>query len=124
MTRDTVLKTAERVICKDRNQIYGGPEKSFSKIAEFWSAYLSHEITAQDVALMMVLFKVARICTGIPKLDNCIDMVGYAACAGELMPEETHKEEVNTHARVQESSGKLSSDDRKRTIIIGGTVRP
>jgi hypothetical protein len=33
---------------------------------------------------MMALLKVARIRSGQIKEDNYIDLIGYAACAGEL----------------------------------------
>jgi len=35
------------------------------------------------VAMMMVLFKVAREVTGRGKRDNLVDIAGYAACAVE-----------------------------------------
>jgi hypothetical protein len=42
-------------------------------------------ITAEDVALMMVLMKISRNTQGKKNnLDNFIDMCGYAAIAGEI----------------------------------------
>ena len=42
-------------------------------------------ITAEDVALMMVLLKISRHTQGTKNnLDNFIDMCGYAAIAGEI----------------------------------------
>ena len=42
-------------------------------------------ITAEDVALMMVLMKISRNTQGKKSnMDNFIDMCGYAAIAGEI----------------------------------------
>ena len=40
--------------------------------------------TAKDVAVMMVLFKTARIATGTETDDCFVDIAGYAACGGEI----------------------------------------
>jgi hypothetical protein len=73
---------------------YGEPEDNFAVIGELWSAYMSHkygtrgsfiEIVAEDVALMMALFKIGRMATAVEsKDDNYIDAIGYIACAGEI----------------------------------------
>ena len=86
MTRDEVLKSAQRCVCADREGQYGSPEDSFKRIAALWNAYLGNmavPIRPRDVAAMMALLKIARISRGI-KDDNWIDLAGYAACGGEL----------------------------------------
>lgn len=82
--RKKILSAAVQAVCGDRDMQYGKPEESFEAIADFWNAYLKDKIgvTARDVAMMMVLFKVARE-TYKPKLDNLVDIAGYAACAAE-----------------------------------------
>ena len=90
VTREEILKEAIKCVCGDRDEQYGKPEESFEAIAELWNAYLivsglaTNEVTATDVAAMMVLFKIGRIATGQSKLDNWIDLAGYAACGGEV----------------------------------------
>lgn len=90
VTRRQILDEATRAVCTDRNHQYGGPEQSFTAIAEMWTAYLhcaGHDITlyAHDVALMLAAFKLARAITSEnPKTDTYADLAGYAACAGEL----------------------------------------
>ena len=43
------------------------------------------DITAQDVAIMMILLKVSRSNQGKKfNLDNFVDMAGYSAIAGEI----------------------------------------
>lgn len=45
-------------------------------------------LDAKDVALMMALFKIARIMTGHGKADNWVDGCGYLACGGEIEGDE------------------------------------
>lgn len=85
MDRETCLTEAMQTICVDRNDQYGEPENNFKLIAKYWNVYLNSELTAEDVAIMMTLFKIARMNTGKPKLDNYIDAVGYLACGCEVM---------------------------------------
>ena len=90
MKRDEILKSAGHLISKDRHDTYGDSATSHSRIAAFWSAYLGVvEITAVDVASMMVLMKVSRSKGGSasPHLDNFVDICGYAALAGEMAAE-------------------------------------
>ena len=87
MKRDEILKTAGHLISKDRHDTYGDSATSHSRIAAFWSAYLSVvEISAVDVAAMLVLMKVSRSKGGsaVPHIDNFVDICGYAALAGEM----------------------------------------
>lgn len=84
MTRAELIKQAEHIVCHDREDQYGKPENNFSLIAEFWSAYLGKEVKAGDVALMMCLLKIARTVSVKTKEDNYVDLIGYAACAGEV----------------------------------------
>lgn len=39
---------------------------------------------AEGIALMMILFKVARNIANFRKTDNWVDIAGYAACGGEI----------------------------------------
>lgn len=45
-------------------------------------------ICAEDVAAMMVLFKVGRLATGAGTADTWVDIAGYAACGGEIATKE------------------------------------
>jgi hypothetical protein len=85
MKRAEILTEANKCVTTDREQQYGSPEDNFSLIANFWNTYLGGcFVDAHDVAIMMALLKVARIRSGQIKEDNYIDLIGYAACAGEL----------------------------------------
>lgn len=92
--RETILSEVKKIICNDRNEQYGEPEDSFEKIAEYWHTYLEHNclvpdigfhITARDVAIMMVLFKLGRMETSyFANYDSFIDAIGYMTCATDI----------------------------------------
>lgn len=85
MTRKEILVEAEKCVCSDRNLQYGEPEDNFNTIAKLWSAYLDTDIGAEDVAIMMCLFKIARLTGSCYKSkDSWVDLIGYAACGGEI----------------------------------------
>ena len=101
MDRKEILATATNCICGDRDKKYGNPENSLSMIAALWEPFLKEKcvsegaivrILPEDAAAMMVLFKMARIATGVYSEDNWIDAAGYAACGGEIA---TNKERAN-----------------------------
>ena len=88
MKREEILESARTCVCTDRNKQYGEPEDNFKAIAEMWMSHFKAKgydvsITATDVALMLIEFKVARAITAkTPKSDTFIDIAGYAACGG------------------------------------------
>ena len=91
MTKEEILKKAKDLISGDRNGTHGDAFQNHAEIAEFWNIFLDKKlqpmasITAEDVALMMVLMKISRNNQGKKNnLDNFIDMCGYAAIAGEI----------------------------------------
>lgn len=93
MTREEILEQAHKCVCGDRDQQYGSPENNFRMIADLWVPYLKEKclpsgtdvcILPEDVAAMMVLFKMARVATGSYSADSWVDAAGYAACGGEI----------------------------------------
>ena len=86
-TRGDILIEAHRIINGERLDAYGSPEDNFTKIADLWSAYLHWTITPLDVALMMTLFKIARIQTGSATKDSFTDAAGYIALGDEIKNE-------------------------------------
>lgn len=86
MTRKEFLAEAEKCVCGDRNLQYREPEDNFNTIAKLWSVFLDINITAPQVAAMMILLKTARIKSSEGRdKDSWIDVAGYSACGGELM---------------------------------------
>ena len=91
ITKEDVLQKAKDLVTGDRNDTHGDAFNNHAEIAEFWNIFLDKKlqpmasITAEDVALMMVLMKISRNTQGKKNnLDNFIDMCGYAAIAGEI----------------------------------------
>ncbi len=91
MTAAVILTDAAAIVAGARNETHGEKERSFAVIARFWSVYLAGrsngpacDVSARDVAQMMVLLKIARSEQGIPVRDHFLDEAGYAAIAGEL----------------------------------------
>lgn len=93
MTREEILEQAHKCVCGNRDEQYGSPEDSFRMIADLWVPCLKEkcvsrgaivDIEPEDVAAMMVLFKMARVATGSYSADSWVDAAGYAACGGEI----------------------------------------
>ena len=98
MTRNEILRAAEKIVSGERQEQYGSPEDNFATIAHYWECYLdaraknagtgaSFTLSADDVAAMMILFKAGRLSTGAGSADTWIDIAGYAACGGQIQTE-------------------------------------
>lgn len=96
-----ILSEADGVIGKDRQNLYGVPERNFQRIADFWTAYLDYPVSPSDVALMLGLLKIARTVTSPQHLDNYVDLCGYAALAGELIEEPSSAAESETKKQTK-----------------------
>lgn len=68
----------------ERYKDYGSPKDNFNCIARRWSVLLNKELSAQEVALMMLDFKLARLQHNPKHFDSLVDVIGYAACLAEL----------------------------------------
>jgi hypothetical protein len=104
MTTESILQEAERIINGQRQNDYGSPEDNFGFIRDLWNAYIENKykdhgvlLSSVDVAMMMVLLKVARHAHS-PKRDNLVDIAGYAACAERFLP----RTEVKTRSLDEE----------------------
>jgi Domain of unknown function (DUF6378) len=81
----SVLEEAQSIIYGDREKTYGHPAKNLKTIASMWTAYMNNmddgnfNVTAKDVAAMMMLVKVARFANDPSHRDNLVDVCGYAA---------------------------------------------
>lgn len=84
MKRSEILDTAKHYVNIDRANTHGDAESNFGLIATYWSAHLDTSITAADVAVMMTLFKLARIKANPQHVDSWVDGCGYLACGGEI----------------------------------------
>ncbi len=89
--RNKLIEKASNLISKDRAEDYGDAKECHQLIAHYWNSYLKHTpksgLRPVDVAIMMILLKIAR-CRGTLKDDTFIDIIGYSALAGEMIPNE------------------------------------
>ncbi len=84
-SRGDVLDAARNLICGDRAKTHGDASENFGNIADLWSVYLGHTVTARDVALMMALLKIARTKSGDANSDDIVDAIGYLALGEEVV---------------------------------------
>jgi hypothetical protein len=66
----------------ERGFEYGHPAINIKRISELWGSYFGREIDPLDVCICMALVKISRL-VETPKRDSFVDLVSYAALAGE-----------------------------------------
>lgn len=102
---ESVLDVALRVAGHSRSRDYGHPLENHERIASLWNAFISGKsekfLSAEDVAYMMILMKIARQ-QNTHKDDNLIDIGGYVRCI-ELMNEK--RNELSGHGGCGSSTG-------------------
>lgn len=84
VTRSEILDTAKQYVTQDRAATHGDAERNFNLIADYWSAHLDQNVTDHDVAVMMCLFKLARMKSNPSHIDSAQDLCGYGSIAGEI----------------------------------------
>ena len=86
---ERIYTDASNTINGERQDMYGAPEDSFNTIGLLWSIYLESrhdvilDINPEDVAFMMVQYKMAREMNQ-HKRDNLVDMVGYLGILDDI----------------------------------------
>lgn len=105
-TQESELKTKADILnealetVKGRGLNYGKPEDNFNRIARLWNAHIRNRYSSdqtqepprfpviqlddEDVSMMMILLKVARLENSPGHHDSWVDVAGYAACGGEI----------------------------------------
>lgn len=95
MNMKELLEAAIQTVA-DRGEPYGGVEDNFGRIARYWNAHLvatgitgpnepgDGPLGPDDVAMMMILMKLARLVNAPDHADSWIDIAGYAACGGSM----------------------------------------
>lgn len=86
-----LVDEAMRLVSTDRRAAYGDPRKAFQQIAGLWNVHVFGDdrmgplaISAADVALMMMLTKIARLAKTPDHRDSVLDIIGYALCYAEI----------------------------------------
>ena len=78
----------------DRGQVYGHPERNFDRIAALLNCWLADKLRrpldAQDVAMVGLLMKVARLQESPKHRDSVVDIMGYAHTFWEVREDGFH----------------------------------
>ena len=82
--RREILEQAADLVDGNRDAEYGTPQENLGRIAEFWTTYFGFPVRADQVAVAMVLVKVARMVQTPDHPDSPVDGAGYFGLAGEL----------------------------------------
>ena len=74
----------------DRQVNYGSPEDNFERISKLQQVYRELKINkdkhdASDVAIEMILMKVARLMNNPKHMDSVVDIIGYALCLVDII---------------------------------------
>lgn len=95
MNAHEIISKAADLVSGDRQNTHGDKTENHENIAALWNAYMMRKhgtpatmLSAQDVALMMALLKVARTIAGSHNSDDYVDLAGYAGVAGEIAERE------------------------------------
>lgn len=95
----TAIEEATLVIYGDREKTYGDPGKNLRVIAEYWYTHLKAKydykggLTTDDVCVMMVLLKQARLANSPKHRDSIVDTIGYSALADRINVAEQEADE-------------------------------
>ena len=60
-----------------RVSVYGDPVEAYTNIAKIWSGVIGHDITPEQVTLMMIGLKLHRASEAPDYSDNSDDIEGY-----------------------------------------------
>lgn len=114
-TRVKLALKAADIITGDRQADYGPPEVNFQRIANLWNDHMETDIfTPRKVAELMLLLKIARTVNS-PTEDSYVDLIGYAALAGEMAETERKGEsEASDQVHVVSHPGALEEDVAER----------
>lgn len=113
-TRVKLALKAADIITGDRQTDYGPPEVNFQRIANLWNDHMETRMfTPRKVAELMLLLKIARTVNS-PTEDSYVDLIGYAALAGEMA--ETEKRSGTGPVPYVELATKRDLDELKDLI--------
>ncbi|AOQ28174.1 hypothetical protein SEA_DUDELITTLE_56 [Mycobacterium phage DudeLittle] len=75
----SILTKAEEIINGQRALDYGDALENHQRIANLWNTYLQKNVVDHnDVAMMMILLKIARFMENGYHHDTVVDIAGYA----------------------------------------------
>lgn len=85
--RPPIVQTAVDVVA-ERTEQYGQPADSLNRVSGAINALYGTDFKPHDVAVILALLKLSRIVESPTKLDNWVDLIGYAMIAATAAEEE------------------------------------
>jgi len=80
-----ILDDAKGDVSSNRMNVYGSPQQNYERIATLWNAYFigldedASLVSEKDVAVCMILVKIARTMQTPSHYDTWKDIAGYGA---------------------------------------------
>lgn len=84
MNRFELLEAAKETVA-DRGEEYGSIWENHERIAVIWTTLLGVQIEPEQVAMMMIGVKLARLAATPEHQDSWVDIAGYAATGSECL---------------------------------------
>ena len=81
--RTSMLSRAARVV-EQRGKYYGDVRANLARIAARWSLVVGVPVTPEQVAVMMIDLKLARLAESPHHADSILDIAGYAELLDRL----------------------------------------
>jgi hypothetical protein len=72
----SIFDEAKKMVHGPKQEAYDHPVENFTRIGNMWAEVFGHPVTPEQVALCMVLVKVAREAFK-PNRENRVDLIGY-----------------------------------------------
>ena len=83
MNKKQFLEEVQEIVV-NRGDSYGSASYTLQNIAKLWSEYKGTGFSVQDVGIMMMLLKIARMKTD-RSADSWLDIAGYSAITYEAI---------------------------------------
>lgn len=97
----TEFVTASARILNERGQEYGPVEPCFQRIASMASLLLNRNVSPFEVCIFHIATKLARSVESPTKSDTWIDLINYAAFAGQFSELRGHGNEAVNLAQME-----------------------
>lgn len=85
-----ITTEAHELVSGARQDEYGPPHEDFGRTAQLWSVVLDTPVTAEQVALCMVMLKLSREIHA-SKRDNRVDACGYLEALDLVLKNRTNE---------------------------------
>lgn len=73
----SILERAEATVSGERARDYGHPRENVERIRARWSQVVGFDLSVQQVCLMLIDLKAARLCKTPEHEDSWLDIAGY-----------------------------------------------